>query len=298
MKSYNIVFTTDNQYIKHLSVAMISLIENNKNIELNIFILYNDIDLINLKKIESVAEKYKCNVTFIEINDTLFDDLVIGSHFSKANYYRLLIPDVVFESKVLYLDVDVIVNGSIESLFDFEIDNFYVGAVENPSTTRQKELGMSLDSKYFNSGVLLINMDYWRSNNLKNRVVEFTKSNSEKILLVDQDGLNSIIDGNWKNIPLKYNQQSCIFEKDFDLKNNCFSTLELKEARETPIIIHYTGSLKPWHFRSNHPYKNLYWKYFRMSPFYHYFSEDFTFRNVISMMIPKTIKNSIKKLSP
>ena len=220
--------------------------------------------------------------------------MVTNHHFTKANYYRLLISKFIEDDIVLYLDSDIVVNRSLKGLFDINLGSSYIAAVLNPGFHRHQELKMNLDSEYFNSGVMLINNKLWKIYNITDKVIKFVDDNQSVIQFVDQCGLNAVINGKWIKIPLKFNQQVVIFEKDFKEKYNCFADDELNEAKENPVIIHYTGSSKPWHFRNKHPYKHLYWKYLRMTPFKRYIPEDLTVLNAIKWMIPKSIKEFLK----
>jgi len=294
MKRYSVVFATDENYIQHLSVALISLLINNDGCNFDIYIICSEISEENFIKLQSIGNKYQSILHQIVVNDEVFDSLVTNHHFTKANYYRLLIPKFIKDDIVLYLDADIVVNGSIKDLFDINLENKYIGAILNPGFNRHKELKMKLDSDYFNSGVMLINNKLWIANSLTDKVIKFVDYNQSVIQFVDQCGLNAVINGKWIKISLKFNQQAVIFEKDFKEKYNCFADDELNEAKENPVIIHYTGSSKPWHFRNKHPYKHLYWKYLRMTPFKRYFSEDLTVVNVIKWAILESIKKFIK----
>lgn len=294
MQKYNIVFATDQNYIEHLSVALVSFLKNNSRLDFRIYIINGGIEKEKWQKLETITRNYCVKLIDICIDDSLFEKLVTNYHFTKAMYYRLLIPDFIDENKVLYMDADIVVNGEITGLYNVNMENYYIAAVENPGFNRHQELKINQEAKYFNSGIMLINNKKWKETKLSKNVITYVAKNSKLIRFPDQDGLNAIVNGNWKIIPLKYNQQAVIFEKDFEEKYNCFSNEELEEAKINPVIIHYTGSSKPWHFRNKHPYKNLYWKYLRMTPFKRYIPEGLTFLNVIKWMIPNKIKQIIK----
>ena len=98
-------------------------------------------------------------------------------------------PDIVKGGRALYLDVDIVVNGRIDDLCNAEISNIFLAAVD--------DLEMAYSAKYFNSGVMLINLEYWRAYNVKEKVIEFVGRKPEVIRFVDQDGLNFVINRNW-----------------------------------------------------------------------------------------------------
>jgi len=298
MEKYNIVFSVDKLYVQHLAVAIISLLENNKKRYFKIFVISGeDVPLSDIEKLRVITSKFNAEIVIIRIGDVLFSEMVTNYHFTKAMYYRLLIPDLISDDKVLYLDCDIVVNESIHQLYNNNIDPYFVAAVLNPGFTRNRELNMSSNSDYFNSGVLLINLKKWRDENLKSRVILFLSENKKVLQFPDQDGLNAIIDGNWKLIPLKFNQQAVIFENNFTDRYPYFAPSELYEAKTSPVIIHYSGSSKPWHTRNKHPFKYLYWRYLRMTPYKYSLPTDLTLVNILKWITPRFLKNSIKKLS-
>ncbi|MFC1760289.1 glycosyltransferase family 8 protein, partial [Candidatus Neomarinimicrobiota bacterium] len=281
MEKYSVVFITDQNYIQHLGVAIYSLLNNNKELVFDIYIINNGIDKEEYNKLELIASKYHCRITNILANDDIFSNVKIDKHFTKTTYYRLLIPTFIKVDKVLFLDSDIVVNNSIEELYSTNIDDYMVAAVESPGFDRHRELKMDANAKYFNSGVLLINVKRWIQENVLEKVINFVESNPSDVKYLDQCGLNAIINGNWKELPLKFNQMTRLFNKYYNIQYECFPNYELKEAKENPVIIHYSGLLKPWHFRCNHPYKRLYWKYLKLTPFKKYIPEDLTILNVI-----------------
>jgi len=295
MANYNIVFSTDENYVKHLCVTLISLLNNNRNMSFKIYIINNGITDYHYNNIEAVAEGFECELINARVPDDAFSQLVTNDHFTKAAYYRLLIPDLVAERKVLYLDVDIVVNGKIDKLYNKNIDNYYVAAVEEPGAEWRSELKMDETSRYFNSGMMLINLEKWEKDCLVEKVILFIEKNPRAIRFVDQCGLNAVINGNWKLLPLIYNQQAVIFEENY--KCDCFSPEEIRRAKKHPVIVHYTGSSKPWHLLNNHPYKNLYWKYRSMTPYKSFLPDDFTLINIARLIkhapIWKALKNQL-----
>jgi lipopolysaccharide biosynthesis glycosyltransferase len=295
LSKFNIVFATDEGYLQHLAVALQSLLVNNEDLDFNIYIINGGINEQKFSKLTSITAKYRCQLINIEINDALFEGLVRNHHFTKANYYRLLIPNFVDQDKVLYLDSDIVVNGSVKELYSCDFKDDYLGAVLNPGFDRHKKLGMDVNSQYFNSGVMLINNIKWKEDKITEKVIEFVTDNSDVIEFVDQCGLNAVIDGKWTAMDLKFNQQAVIFLPDFVLKYNCFGIQELVEAKRNPVIVHYTGSSKPWQFPNKHPLKHLYWQYLSMTPFKRYFPDELTMVNVIKSIIPHQLKSFIHR---
>jgi|WetSurMetagenome_2_1015567.scaffolds.fasta_scaffold243676_2 lipopolysaccharide biosynthesis glycosyltransferase len=296
-EKFNIVFASDRNYIQHLSAALISLLINNRELAFTIYIISSGMTSKDRRRIDEITKGYRCEVKHLTVSDDLFVKLATEHPmYPKGIYYRLLIPSLIDEKKVLYLDSDIIVNGSIREMYNQEFGDAFVCAIEDPGFDRHRQLRMDSTSRYFNSGIMLINLAQWKETGLQKKVIDFIENNPESIWFPDQCGLNSVINGRWKTMPLKFNQQSSIFSAGFDEKFDCFSREELQEARTNPVIIHYTSGSKPWHFRNKHPYKSLYWKYLKMTPYRHAIYSDLRPMHLLKSMIPKDFKTTIKKL--
>jgi lipopolysaccharide biosynthesis glycosyltransferase len=293
----NIVFASDRNYIQHLATALASLLFNNRELSFTVYIISSGMTARDRRNIETITRGYSCEVRHLTVSDELFVRLA-SEHpmYPKGSYYRLLIPSLIEERKVLYLDSDIIVNGSIRELYDQEFGDAFVCAVEDAGFNRHKQLGMDPSALYFNSGILLVNLLKWKESGLQKKVIDFIENNPDAIWFPDQCGLNSVINGRWKKMPLKFNQPSSIFEEGFEQRFNCFTRQELEEARTKPVIIHYTGGSKPWHFRNRHPWKSMYWNYLKMTPYRHAIYSDLMPMHLLKSMIPAELKQIIKKI--
>jgi lipopolysaccharide biosynthesis glycosyltransferase len=283
----NIVFATDRGYLQHLAVALASLLENNSG--MNIYVINNDIPSTDWKRLEKLFVGKDSNLIDAKINDRQIENLITHSYFTKATYYRLFVPDVVKGDRALYLDVDIIINGCIDDLYNTELSNTFLAAVDDLYIKNFYYLEMEHSAKYFNSGVMLINLEYWRAYNVKEKVIEFIRRKPEVISFMDQDGLNSVINGNWLELHPQYNMHTGFFKE-------CAVNLQIKEAIDNPVIIHYTGSSKPWHFRNDHPYKHLYWKYLRKTPYKYFIPDDLNMINIVKWIVPMPAKQYLKNI--
>ena len=293
----NIVFASDKCYVEHLAVAMYSLFENNQERPMDVYVINADIDQDTWGDLKMIAERFGNNLIDVKIFDQELDGLVTPHHLTKETYYRILIPDKIHVAKVLYLDADIAVNGSISDLYNINVDDYYLAAADFPGFVGHKDLDMSEGSRYFNAGVMLINVPRWRHERLKERVIDIVRRKPWAIQFADQCGLNSIVDGRWKELHPKFNCQSFFFEAGIDAYSAFFPNNELTAAIQSPVILHYSGTSKPWHFGYKHPYRSLYWKYLRKTPFNHFFSKDLTMTRLMKWCVPQVIKRHVKRIS-
>lgn len=282
-----ILFATDVGYVPHLAAALFSLLLNNNNLHIRVIIFTTALPKNDRYKLQALCGKFEVPVEFIYLKDNLFDGLILNHHFKKSNYYRLFAADLIEEEQCLYLDADIIVTHSIFELASVYLGESYLAAVENPGFNRHIDLGMHHESKYFNSGVMLINLEKWRSKNLRDKVISFVKDKTESIHFVDQCGLNGIVNGEWIELNAKYNCQT------YMLSIHKFYSCR---ASQLPVIIHYTGSSKPWHLNNTHPYKKLYWHYRNQTPYKSFVADDFSLFNMIRYITPHFVRNFFKKI--
>lgn len=168
-------------------------------------------------------------------------------------------PDI---HKVLYLDCDLLVCGSIAELWNTDLDGSAIGAVEDMWSGKQEKYSRLCYPKkhsYFNSGVLLINLDYFRWNDIGRAIAEYIAKYPERLKFIDQDVLNAVLYSHKKLLPMRWNMQDGFFRKKLKLRPEAISALD--EEMPKTVILHFTGPKKPWFDTCRHPYKKMYFKY-------------------------------------
>jgi lipopolysaccharide biosynthesis glycosyltransferase len=291
----NIVFTANENYAQHLAVALCSLLENNRASLIDVYVINADITPATWNRLDALAARYQGRLINTQITDDDLDDLVTKFHFRKESYYRLLIAEKIPVSKAMFLDADIVVNAPIGELYDTNIDDCYLAAVLNPGFDRHGDLEMHGDSKYFNAGVMLLNLEWFRRDHLKERVLDFVRRKPLAVPFLEQCGLNAIIDGRWTELHPKFNLQGCFFEGDLSTYPALFPDGAVAEAIQQPVVIHYSGTAKPWHFGYRHPYAKLYWKYLRMTSFNRVTPNDLTLSKLMKRCVPDKIKRFFRK---
>lgn len=270
MKKLNVVFTIDDRFIQHMSVTIASLLENNKDLVVKIFIIHDIKDDSALKVVgDYFSNRYRTDVKIIYFENALLDSFKVSLHYSKTVYYRLLITEILPKDidEVLFLDSDIVVTGSLEELAKFKFDEQYLLAVHDVSLDNNMErlqnLGFPL-KKYFNAGVLYLNLKKWRDEDIASKLLTLAEEYMDRIAWWDQDILNMYLYDKWQPIDRKYN-----------------ALLLKKRLKELPLIIHYGGPEKPWLYVQDHPYKSLYWKYIKFTPFKNATYPDYNFKEFL-----------------
>ena len=171
-----VLYTTDANYWMHLYVSLYSLLVNNKKRDFMIYILTderNDEFDKNLNILYKIGNLIACQVIVIDLHDINWPTY---HHVSKAAHFRLFITDHLPEEvkKILYLDCDTIIDGPIGELLDLDLSAHVIAAAPDDNWPKHsKRLNLPQGVKYFNSGVLLINMNSWVLENVEYRYMEY-----------------------------------------------------------------------------------------------------------------------------
>jgi len=167
-------------------------------------------------------------------------------HLGISMYSRLFISKILDDdiNKLIYLDADTVVNGTLVDLINIDVDDFYVGGVLDFSgDNNKKNIGMDKNHIYINSGVLLINLDKWRKNNVENYFIEFIRSSKNKKFINDQNAINKIFENKILDIDLKYNAMPNIFFTNYKIFNSHIKSMN--DSLKTPITIeNYNSAVK------------------------------------------------------
>lgn len=269
----NILYCTDRRFIRHNIVSITSLILSNPESRFRIVLLVDFLDKNLFQQISEYLARKGSEINIEKVDHEVFKLSKVYSYYSKANYYRLLVSHYFPEGRVLYLDSDTIIIGAISELFQLKLNSYCLAAVEDANFfDRHSKLRMKNSSKYFNSGVLLIDVEKWRENELVEKTLDLANQDLQ-FYHQDQECLNSVIDGEWLKLSPRYNLQSPFFS--YHEGQASYSINEVKQSIDHPIIAHFTGGLKPWHFRDTNPNKFWYWYFLKKS--------------VVSHMLPKEL---------
>lgn len=272
----DILLSTDSKYIMPTAVTMKSVCANNSQLTFHILIDDGVKDL-QKRQLEGVLDKSKKqNVKFYSIDSHFMDNFPslgsVKSYITKATYYRLFIAEILPDSvhRVLYIDGDVINVAPLAQLWNVDLSDYALGAVTDMAEDKHdfNRLGYDKNIGYFNAGVLLINVDFWRKHNLKQKFMDLIEQHPEKIILHDQDVLNITLHEQKYNLPMKYNvQNGFLWKKEYNQFGDKYSEYEagLKDAVLHPVIIHYTDNKKPWHTEDCNPFGYLWYKYYKQT---------------------------------
>lgn len=269
--TFNIVINTDGKYLQHAMAMLCSLYENNREHCITVHVLHKNLTDFAKKYLVELSDRYDNRVEFHLVDDKVLEGVQFRKKrpLSLAAYYRLLLSSLLPKDldKVLYLDCDMIVVRDIQEIFKIEIDNYALAATLDsfPYTEKHRlQLHMEVGERTFCSGIMLVNLKYWRKHNVEPRLIEYAKRHREEVYLHDQDVLNYYFKKKWFLLPPKWNHTAGNLRIAFRPEYKNFDYIAF--AKE-PMIYHYASvGIKPW-YNAPTPDKNLYVKYLRKSGF-------------------------------
>lgn len=249
MKTYHVTCSTDENYVQHCVVMLCSLMENNKSLHICVHLLYKSLSEDSVKLIRDLCERYANDVVLYDIDDASLRSFTISDNhkLTVACYYRLLLPSLLCNDihRVLYLDCDIVVLKDIQELFDLDLGNRPLAAIPDATPVSNHHrflMGLGIDEKAFCSGVMMINLDYWRNNCSQERMLKFATVMGDSLIMEDQDILNHEFRGKWLQLPYKYGKTP-LSVAVLDTDQRMYDILEYVND---PSILHYSAKLKPW----------------------------------------------------
>jgi len=262
-----------------MGISTISLFESNKSMDnLIVYLLGESISQGNKKILGSIAKKYNRTIKVIDVPKINIPVSLVSARWPLSAFTRLYSGQLLPEDleKVMYLDCDTIINGSISELDELDVSEKVVYGVKDCiGSSYKKNIGLKSSDVYINAGVLLFNLERLRRVNINNVVDQYMNQYEKLINYADQDILNGIFKGKIGVLNPKYDVMTIDVEhtyKEISIlrrPTNFYVEQELKNAVKNPVIIHYTTNMRvvrPWFINANHPLTENFRKYLLLSP--------------------------------
>lgn len=282
-KILNVLYQSDDNYAALTGVSILSLFEHNQHFDgINVYLLNDNIKKENIDKIRDVCTQYHRNLTIVETDNILkrLKSLKVEPYKNTyTTYFKLLalgelsIPT----DRILQLDGDTIINQPLDELLEMDLANHICAATYASIINDYKEMiGLVSTDKYYNCGVLLINVDEWKKNQCEEKIIHHLLHERNRYFIVDQDIINVLFRNKIKYLHLKYNFNSGYYIygikgsfKIYGFKKECYSDIRLvEEAYKKPYIYHCMGAMtgRPWEQDNIHPQNKEYDYYLAKSP--------------------------------
>ena len=189
----------------------------------------------------------------------------------RAVLLRILLPSLVSDDikRIIYMDVDMLCIKRLDEVWKIDMkDNIVAAAMQYPNIKKSKSLNLS-KNKLLAAGFMLIDVVSWKNNNITEKVFECYQKNSEKLVAIEEDALNMVIDGEFLEIGDRFN--FCIEV------NNPLKCVIGKNV----VVLHFFQESKPWTKGCIPEIHKLYWRFVNLS----------LWHDTVEMKEPTTVKS-------
>lgn len=266
----HIACAANEAYLPHGAAMLLSLFEHNDPHSITVHFLHaDDLPLRERELLVDLVEGSGARIRLHDFSDESFAGLSSPPGVRPVMWYRTMLPERLPElDRILYLDVDMLVVDDLRPLWDEDLRSRVLAAVTNVTPRMHRAwpetLGITDPQRYFNSGVMLMDLARMRADGASERLIGFGQGRDLKWW--DQDALN-VIYGN-ERLPLhpRWNCMNSLFL--LPEARELFEPATIDEARRNPAIVHFEGpgAAKPWHYLCKHPQRRDYLRLREASP--------------------------------
>jgi lipopolysaccharide biosynthesis glycosyltransferase len=257
-------------YVAHAAAMLHSVLTHGDAVEAH-FLHSTRFDPAWGDAIAAMFDREGGSIRFHPIDDERVAGLPVTEYFTSAMWFRIFLPELLPEAgKVLYLDADTLAVDSLAPLWETDLTGHWLGAVTNVFQENHRErpfeLGLPSRDVYFNSGVLLLNLEEMRSGGCTKALCELATDRADELAWPDQDALNLVLGE--RRLPLhpRWNAMNSILE--WESAVDVFGDDAVREARERPGIRHFEGPTlnKPWFRGCERDLRELYFRHRAATP--------------------------------
>lgn len=263
-----VFYGCNDTYAQHLAVSIHSLLRTARQ-PLAITVLDGGITPGNKQLIQEIVTRFAHgSIRFQVVDNALFDKYPICERFSVASYYRCVIHELRPElDKALYLDADVVVRSCISELFATDVNGYYAAVVEDffyVIDQFKQDLGLAADCRYFNSGVMLLNLRMIREEGVFERISPVLEAIKEITLFYDQDVLNVLFVNRVKFVEPSWNVLEIVYrDKGSRIQHRFYEKDFFGRCCRNPKIIHYANRSTLWFDGASEHVHRFWLEYYR-----------------------------------
>ncbi len=259
----NIAISFDKNYLIPFYVLLTSILHSNPPASVTLHVIATGLAEEELQQVVAFVRQQGASICSYQVMDIDVTQFVLpdDTYLSPAIYYRLFFPFLVSAevSRLLYIDTDTLVVGNLQQAFELDLGTYPVGAVTDTDMPTRSDLGIESVEDYFNSGVLLLDIQRWKEQRISEQALKVIQEQPERIKgYPDQDALNIVLHHNWYRLPTGYNLMRLYVPNEVPKRR-------FKEFLRGQYIIHYNGK-KPWYSNCEHRLRHVFQEYQRLSP--------------------------------
>ena len=282
-----VLCAADDNYVRPLAVTLHSAVTHLRDgNRLQVILMDGGMSPASWELLRQTFDGLPIEISVIRPDLEEVRKLSTSHHITHTAYLRLLagrlLPDSI--DRVIYLDSDLLVQDDLSLLWEMELGDDYCRAVPDVACPNVdfrkaksnfkkaspylaalspirnwKQLGLDPSAKYFNSGVMILNIRRMRDEKIETQLLECLRQNQRYVWCWDQYALNVVFADAWQPLPARWNQGAHFFQFPSEAESP-IDKLQFVEARDNPAIIHYTTEWKPWDYKNSHPLRDKFFE--------------------------------------
>lgn len=243
----SIIYICDHNYTIPTKASIKSLAEHCIS-KCRVYVVGVELDQEDRNEISGLANEF-LEIKIVDVEDKYKNIGMKHSYVSSASLYKFQLPYILNDDVALYVDGDVLFKNEFEKIFSIDLGDYYIAAVRDMEAEVYGNWAVKMHhEKYFNSGVMLMNLKKMRENEIPDKLVEYKKKDNDSTFM-DQNALNAVLGDNVKWISQKYNymlganlkfskEEKCLF---WNIDDDEYYKIQNEIA-----IFHLAGGEKPW----------------------------------------------------
>lgn len=261
----NLLFAIDDNVTQQLMTTLYSIKQNTLVDKYSVYVIQSP-KLKQSDKVKSFCEKLGMQYHPVVIDDDQFDNAPTTDRYPKTIYYRLLAYKYLPKNikRILYLDVDILVINDMAPLYKMDLKDYWYAAASHTSLSMTDEfnkfrLGNYETESYYNSGIMLMDMEKIRENVKEADIFEYIEKLGAAMFLPDQDILNGLYGHHIMKIPDELYNYDARMNPLYYAKSN--GEWDIDWVIDHTVILHFCGRDKPWKQDYKERYSGLYKHY-------------------------------------
>lgn len=276
-KTLHIAYACDSRYAGQTMVSMISLFAHHTKHKIVLHLVEDRLSRRDLWRMARLADRYGAKLEVCPLEELIRElprslSAEGDGRHPMTIYAKLFLEKICRAERVLYLDSDTVVSGSLLPLWDLEPGGACAAGVRMPYPSKRKARSGTEDAScHVCDGVLLLYLDNWRLMGCGEQCADDIRRRHGTVPIQSEEVINRVLKGRIQVLPPAYNLMSSMILWNARQMARLFgvadyySDREIYEARKHPVIVHYLDELyiRPWYPCSDHPYRALYRTYAR-----------------------------------
>lgn len=268
-----IACAADAAWVRPLAAMVQSVLVNRRTpAPVDIFVVTRSIGVEDRERLTALWARRAATTHWLDAPDAYFDGVPLWGRMPVTTYYKVVLPRLLPADlhRVLWLDCDLIMLGDVTALWAHDLRGCLAVAAQDRIVPHLSSafgvrhwaaLGLPPDAKYFNAGVMLIDLAGWRAEDIAGKTLAYVRAYHDDVTFMDQEGLNVALAGRWSELDERWNCNMSV-PGAFDRLRNGHPA----HGGEGPWVLHFSGNIKPWRFRTSDPRRLTFFEYLDQTP--------------------------------